>query len=721
MLGMMRSGESHGIRLGLPGMVMAALLILAGPFLSVPADAQVPTLPVPGLSAPGVVGPATASPALPSDPAQVDAFVARLNDAAARALLVERLKAAAPTDAEAPTPTALGAVARGIVMVRDVGGAAVGRMAAFRDGLADIEAQGHRVLLLMSDLRGWPAVRDSLAINAAILLATILAVAVASSAIRRLVGGGLAGVGNVLAMAADGARVVGAFVLANLMILGAYTREDPLRELPTALVLWGALTYAVHRIATHVGSPHRTAYTLAAACGLAGVLGQGVLQIYGLNEALSTLFLALAGSTAFCVMLPLSAALFPRPPFGTGLPAGKSWPLALSALNAVWLIWLINVLAGRGECASAAVLGGAALAGLSHLSGPAFLAGLDGGSARNGIRLARWALMVIAAAAAAQALGVDLIGFQATAAGRRLIGGAVDSSLIVGLALIGWTALRRWIDRKISIDSDDTGASMLALSEGEGGTAKVGTRAQTLLPLLRSVVAIATIVIVGLMVLSSFGINITPLLAGAGIVGIAVGFGAQSLVRDIFSGIFFLIDDAFRVGEYIEFGEIRGEVERISIRSLTLRHHRGAIHTVPFGEIRSITNYNRDWVIMKLRFTLRYDTDVNLVKKIVKTIGAAMMADAEHGPNLLEAPKSQGILEFAESGIILRVKFKCKPREQFVLRRVLNERMMAEFAKAGVRFAFPTVMVERGEESEGDEQAAAQSVLTAARLPAKLT
>ena len=98
-----------------------------------------------------------------------------------------------------------------------------------------------------------------------------------------------------------------------------------------------------------------------------------------------------------------------------------------------------------------------------------------------------------------------------------------------------------------------------------------------------------------------------------------------------------------------------------------------------------------------------------------------MMADAEHGPNLLEAPKSQGILEFAESGIILRVKFKCKPREQFVLRRVLNERMMAEFAKAGVRFAFPTVMVERGEESEGDEQAAAQSVLTAARLPAKLT
>jgi small-conductance mechanosensitive channel len=440
-----------------------------------------------------------------------------------------------------------------------------------------------------------------------------------------------------------------------------------------------------------------------------------VLQIYGLREELNALFMAFAGSIAFAILMPLAKAVFPRPPFGAVSQADDGrWPLALPLLVALWLVWLIDVVAGRGEGAMAAVLVTAALAALSHLRTPRAV-----GWGRTWARPAQLALAALAAVAAVQALGADLVGFLATPAGRRLLGGAVDSALIVVLALFGWTALSRWIDSKIGIDSGDAGASAVAQAEGEGGTAKVGTRAQTLLPLIRTITAIALVVMVGLTVLSSFGIDITPLLAGAGIVGIAVGFGAQSLVRDIFSGIFFLVDDAFRVGEYIEFGEIRGEVERISIRSLTLRHHRGAVHTVPFGEIRSITNYNRDWVIMKLRFTLRYDTDVNKVKKIVKQIGAELAADPEYGPNLIEPPKSQGILEFADSGVIVRVKFKCKPREQFVLRRLLNERLMAEFAKAGIRFAFPTVTVERPGAADGEAEAAAQAALAATLPPAR--
>jgi small-conductance mechanosensitive channel len=213
---------------------------------------------------------------------------------------------------------------------------------------------------------------------------------------------------------------------------------------------------------------------------------------------------------------------------------------------------------------------------------------------------------------------------------------------------------------------------------------------------------------VALSVLSSLGVDIAPLLAGAGVVGLAIGFGAQSLVKDVVSGVFFLIDDAFRIGEYVEFGDLRGEVEKISIRSLRLRHHRGAIHTVPFGEIKAITNYNRDWVIMKLKISLKYGTDVEQVRKLVKRLGQEMIEHPDYGKLLLEPPKSQGILEFGDYGVILRVKFKSKPREQFVLRRVINERLKAAFEAHGIEFAYPTVTIDR---AGAPETAAAQRIV----------
>ena len=126
---------------------------------------------------------------------------------------------------------------------------------------------------------------------------------------------------------------------------------------------------------------------------------------------------------------------------------------------------------------------------------------------------------------------------------------------------------------------------------------------------------VTLMVMVSLSILTSLGVNIAPILAGAGVLGIAIGFGAQSLVKDVVSGIFFLVDDAFRVGEYVEIDQLRGTVERISIRSLQIRHHRGAVHTLPFGELKSLTNYSRDWVIMKLEFRVPFETDMKLVKK----------------------------------------------------------------------------------------------------------
>jgi hypothetical protein len=124
-------------------------------------------------------------------------------------------------------------------------------------------------------------------------------------------------------------------------------------------------------------------------------------------------------------------------------------------------------------------------------------------------------------------------------------------------------------------------------------------------------------VIATLIVLSELGVDIGPLIAGAGVIGIAIGFG--------------LADDAFRVGEYIDVGDVMGTVEHISIRSLRLRHHRGPVHTIPFGEIRHLTNFSRDWAIMKIEFRLPFDADLEKVRKIIKKVGQTLMADPVHG------------------------------------------------------------------------------------------
>ena len=159
------------------------------------------------------------------------------------------------------------------------------------------------------------------------------------------------------------------------------------------------------------------------------------------------------------------------------------------------------------------------------------------------------------------------------------------------------------------------------------------------------------------------------------------------------AGIFFLIDDAFRVGEYVEVDGTMGTVEKISIRSMQLRHHRGLVHTIPYGEIPKLTNFSRDWVIMKLKFTVPFDTDPNKVKKIFKKIGAAMMEDEIHKDGFLEPFKSQGVFDFDDVGMIIRGKFMAKPGKQFTLRKEIYNRVKAAFKENGIDFARREVRV----------------------------
>jgi small-conductance mechanosensitive channel len=184
-----------------------------------------------------------------------------------------------------------------------------------------------------------------------------------------------------------------------------------------------------------------------------------------------------------------------------------------------------------------------------------------------------------------------------------------------------------------------------------------------------------------------------PLFAGAGLVGIAIGFGAQTLIRDIFSGAFYLIDDAFRKGEYVDIGQVKGVVEKISMRSFQLRHHLGALHTVPFGEIKQLTNYSRDWVMMKLPLRLTYDTDVEKVRKLIKKLGQQLLEDPVIGPMFMQPLKSQGVYAMEDSAMIVRVKFMTRPGDQFVTRKVIYSAIREIFEREGIHFAHREVTV----------------------------
>ena len=219
------------------------------------------------------------------------------------------------------------------------------------------------------------------------------------------------------------------------------------------------------------------------------------------------------------------------------------------------------------------------------------------------------------------------------------------------------------------------------------------TRLETLFPLLGGTARALIVLLAGLTILLLLGMNIWPIVTGLSVFGLAISFGSQTLVKDIVSGLFFLIDDAFRMGEYIETSGSKGTVERISIRSVSLRHPRGAIATVPYGQIGKIQNFSRDWVIEKLVFRVAFDTDVELVRKLFKQIGAKLAADPELADDLLETFKSQGIANVEDGTLLVRGKFKARAGKQFTIRRKVYLAVQQAFRENGIVAAPKPVMM----------------------------
>ena len=278
--------------------------------------------------------------------------------------------------------------------------------------------------------------------------------------------------------------------------------------------------------------------------------------------------------------------------------------------------------------------------------------------------------------------------------GQNFATDMIRFTIILSIGYLIWEIVTLWINRKLAAEQTASGMDLNSEEPGGGEGGGAGSsRLSTILPLMRFTLQAIIVIMTILIAFSNIGINITPLLAGAGVVGIAVGFGAQKLVQDVFSGIFFLIDDAFRAGEYISIEGTLGTVEQISLRSMQLRHHRGAVHTIPYSEIPKLTNFSRNWVIMKLKFTVPFDTDLNKVKKIFKQIGKEMMDVPEFKEDFLQPFKSQGVLEVNDVGIVIRGKFMAKPGTQFMIRKELYNRVQKNFDANGIQFARKEVRV----------------------------
>ena len=315
------------------------------------------------------------------------------------------------------------------------------------------------------------------------------------------------------------------------------------------------------------------------------------------------------------------------------------------------------------------------------------------------VRIGRVILFVFLIIVSARLLGISLRSFAETGLGVQVAAKGVGFLMIIAAGYLVWEFINLFVNRRLVNDIWEAATGESA-EQGEGyGAGK--SRMATVLPLARMALQVVVITLTILLALAQLGVNITPLLAGAGVLGLAVGFGAQTLVKDVVSGVFFLLDDAFRVGEFIDTGGIQGSVEKISVRSLQLRHPNGPVHIVPYGEIAKLTNHSRDYVIMKLKFTVPFDTDVDRVRKIFKKIGQELLEDPGIGEDFIEPFKSQGVAAVNDVGIVLRGKFMAKPGTQWVIRKQVYARVQKAFEENDIHFARREVHVQmRGKDEE---------------------
>ncbi|WP_431271399.1 mechanosensitive ion channel family protein [Dankookia sp. P2] len=279
--------------------------------------------------------------------------------------------------------------------------------------------------------------------------------------------------------------------------------------------------------------------------------------------------------------------------------------------------------------------------------------------------------------------------------GRRLVDTLLSIATTLLIGLVVWEVANSAIQRRLTRIARDSHAARSA-------------RVRTLLPMLRTVLGAVITVVVVLNALAQLGLNVAPLLAGAGVVGLAIGFGSQTLVRDVITGVFLLLEDAVAVGDVVTLGGLTGVVEHLSIRSIKLRATDGSVHIVPFSAVTTVTNQTRDFAFAVLDVTVAYTEDTDLVVNTLKEIGAEIRAEAKWKPLIRDDIDVWGVDKLADNGVSIRARVKTEPASRWPVVREFNRRIKIRFAERGIVIPRPQpmVMVERAPDRAPDPDAA---------------
>jgi small-conductance mechanosensitive channel len=279
-----------------------------------------------------------------------------------------------------------------------------------------------------------------------------------------------------------------------------------------------------------------------------------------------------------------------------------------------------------------------------------------------------------------QAWNIAAFAWFGTDLGRRIIGNVLSIGIELFIALAIWEIFAGAIDRYLN-GIDTTGTPRR-------------TRIRTLLPLLRTAMLSVLVVLTSLIILSHIGMDITPLLAGAGVVGVAIGFGSQALVKDIITGLFILMEDQIAIGDVVDLGKDHaGVVEAITVRTIRLRDQAGTVHTVPFSEVTSVKNLTRDFAYVVAKIAISYSEDIDRVVEILRQVSEELMADEDLRPLILDPFDYQGVDSLDTSCVVLLVRIRTVASKQAVVGRAFNRLVKIAFDKNGITARDPASMV----------------------------
>ena len=307
------------------------------------------------------------------------------------------------------------------------------------------------------------------------------------------------------------------------------------------------------------------------------------------------------------------------------------------------------------------------------------------------VRVLIW---VLAAIAIGQAWGADPLAWLLSAGGGQVVGALIQIAIIVLGALVVLELVSSSIER------------YLGETDAAGNPLPRSARLRTLLPLARNAVRVTVGIIAILMILDRIGINITPLLAGAGVVGLAIGFGSQALVRDIITGLFILVEDTVSVGDVARVGGHIGLVEAMSIRTIRLRDLSGTVHVVPFGEVTTVENLTKDFSYAVMEVGVAYRENTDEVVEVLREVAEELGRDPEVGPNMLEPLEVLGVDALGDSAVIIKVRIKTPPIKQWSVKRAFNRLLKQAFDARGIEIPFPHTTLYFGEDKQGRAPAA---------------